>query len=234
MLGLDRRCTGAQIRQAYRLLVKRHHPDLHPGSAGALQLAQRLNAAHAVLSDPGRRRQYDRDLAAAEAPAPRAFTGKIERNVRQDVLLPIGDFFRGVLLQVRVDDPASNATPELYELQVPPMTAPGARFRLPRASPHQGGFVQVRLRMAPGFRFQLRGSDLRCTLLINAALAASGGVTTVAGPTGTSLRVTVPRNVRRGEIVRIPGEGMPRSRGGRGDLLVRINYRVVACISRRP
>ncbi|MBJ7259814.1 MAG: J domain-containing protein, partial [Chthoniobacterales bacterium] len=28
-LGLDRRCTTAQIRAAYRRLVKQHHPDVN-------------------------------------------------------------------------------------------------------------------------------------------------------------------------------------------------------------
>ncbi|MGI8955406.1 MAG: J domain-containing protein, partial [Chthoniobacterales bacterium] len=27
VLGLDRNCTAMQIRDAYRLLAKRHHPD---------------------------------------------------------------------------------------------------------------------------------------------------------------------------------------------------------------
>jgi hypothetical protein len=32
-LGLDHRCSTEQIRAAYRLLAKRHHPDLNPGCA---------------------------------------------------------------------------------------------------------------------------------------------------------------------------------------------------------
>jgi DnaJ-class molecular chaperone len=45
--------------------------------------------------------------------------------------------------------------------------------------------------------------------------------------------VPIPRGVERGEVLRIAGEGLPKSRGGRGDLLVRINYRVEVRISRR-
>ncbi len=51
-------------------------------------------------------------------------------------------------------------------------------------------------------------------------------------PTGGMIRLTIPRRVKRGEIVRLAGEGMPKPRGGRGDLLVRISYRPGVRISR--
>jgi DnaJ-class molecular chaperone len=38
--------------------------------------------------------------------------------------------------------------------------------------------------------------------------------------------------VKRGEIIRIAGEGMPKLRGGRGDLLVRISYRPEVRVTR--
>jgi DnaJ-class molecular chaperone len=46
------------------------------------------------------------------------------------------------------------------------------------------------------------------------------------------LRVRVPAGVKRGELVRVPGEGLPKARGGRGDLLVRITYRPDVRVSR--
>jgi DnaJ-class molecular chaperone len=54
----------------------------------------------------------------------------------------------------------------------------------------------------------------------------------IRGISGAMLRVPIPRGVERGEIVRVPGEGLPKSRGGRGDLLVRITYRVEIRITR--
>ena len=229
-LGLDRRCTTAQIRSAYRLLSKRHHPDLNPGSAEAVTRAQALNAAHEILSDPARRRTYDRDSRPASAPPARA--GKAQRNLSQDVHLRIEDFLRGVSLEVRVKDPANPHGPESYPLIVPSGTAPGTRFRLPRAAPFDGGFVQVRVRALPGFRFKARGSDLRCDLRISAQRATQGGTENLPGPAGMMLRVPIPPGISRGEIVRIPGEGLPKPRGGRGDLLLRVMYRPEVRISR--
>ncbi len=232
-LGLDRRCTLAQIRAAYRLLAKRHHPDVNGGSEQATEHAKVLNVAHEILSDPARRRAYDRELADRETKGrPPAGAQKIERNISQDVSLRIEDFLRGTTLSVRVNDPANPDGPEIYDLIVPPGTAPGTRFRLPRNGPFAGGFVQVRVKVLPGFRFKARGSDLRCDLRISARRAEQGGTEMMAGPTGAPLRVSIPEGVGRGAILRIPGEGLPKPRGGRGDLLVRVAYRPEVRISR--
>lgn len=231
-LGLDRRCTPAQIRSAYRLLSKRHHPDVNGGVAEVVRRAQALNAAYEVLSDAVRRRAYDRELAAEEEPAASARTAKIERNVAQDAHLRVEDFLRGTELEVRVKDPANPHGAESYALTVPPGTAPGTRFRLERAEPFAGGWVQVRVKVRPGGRFKARGADLRCELRINARRAALGGTEVMPGPAGALLRVAIPAGVGRGEIVRVAGEGLPRPRGGRGDLLVRITYRPEVRITR--
>lgn len=231
-LGLDRRCTSAQIRAAYRLLAKRHHPDLNRGSPDAVARSQEINAAHEVLSDPARRRAYDRELESRRAdPAPKQ-SARIERDIAQDVHLRIEDFLRGTIVEVRVKDPVNPGEPELYRVEIPADTAPGARIRLPRVAPFEGGFVQLRLRALPGFRFKVRGSDLRCDLRINAQRAAQGGVETIVGATGAPLRVNIPPRVVRGEILRLAGEGMPKPRGGRGDLLVRITYRPEVRVTR--
>ncbi len=225
-LGLDRGCTAAQIRAAYRLLARQHHPDLNPDSPAALRRTQELNAAHEILGDPARRRAYDHELAAPKKCAHPARPGKIQRNISQDVNLRLEDFLRGATREVRVDDPANPNGAEIYELAIPPGTAPGTRFRLPRGEPFAGGFVQLRVKALPNYRFKTRGSDLRCDLKIKPGCAAQGGEETIRGLTGALLRVPIPRGVARGEIIHLSGEGLPRPRGGRGDLLVRITYHV--------
>ncbi len=230
-LGLHRRCTDEQIRAAYRVLAKQLHPDVNGGSADAVARTQALNLAYEILSDPERRRAYDRELAAATKVGSPARAGRIERNVAQEVYLRFEEFLRGTTLLVRVNDPANVEGPELYELVIPPLTAPGARIRIAREGSLKGGFVFVKVKARPDFRFKPRGSDLRCDLRITAQRATQGGSELVRGLTG-SVRVTIPRGVARGEILRLPGEGLPQPRGGRGDLLVRITYRPEIRITR--
>jgi curved DNA-binding protein len=234
ILGLDRCCTAAQIRSAYRVQSKRHHPDLNPHSPEAAEHTRELNAAHEILSDPARRRAYDRELAAAEKSPSAAPTAKTERNIRHDALVRIEDLFRGTTLQVQVHDPANPHGAEAFTLELPPDTPSGTLFKLPRLAPFEGGFVQVRVKVRPGGRFKARGTDLRCDLRVSAALAARGGSEMIPGPSGGMLRVSIPARVGRGAILRVAGQGLPKPRGGRGDLLVRITYRPEVRISRAP
>lgn len=231
-LGLERGCTLAQIRAAYRLLAKHHHPDLNPGSPAAVASTQKLNAAYENLTDSTRRLDYDRELDAAKKSVPPLRAGKLQRVISQDVNLRIEDFLHGTEREVRVNDPANPQGPEVYRLVVPPGTAPGARFRLPRTAPGDRGFLQLRVRALPNFRFKVRGSDLRCDLRIKPEQVAHGGTEMIPGVSGAMLRVQIPRSVARGQIVRLPGEGLPKPRGGRGDLHVRITYRIEVRIVR--
>lgn len=231
-LGLHRRCTQEQIRTAYRVLAKRHHPDVNGGSAEAVAKTQALTAAYAVLGDPEQRAAYDRELAAVAASERDAAADRGGRRspprstsrLSQDVTVRLEDFLRGARLEVRVKDPSNEAGAEVYDLELPAGTAPGTRFRVERSANPGGGVVDVRVRAAADFRFKVRGSDLRCDLRISTARAAGGGSELVRGLTGM-VRVEIPRRVERGAVVRVSGEGLPRSRGGRGDLLVRIQYR---------
>jgi molecular chaperone DnaJ len=64
VLGVPRNASQSEIRNAYRTLAKQRHPD-HAGGSEA-EFA-RLQEAHAVLSDPDRRRQHDEALDLAHA-----------------------------------------------------------------------------------------------------------------------------------------------------------------------
>lgn len=194
---------------------------------------QALNVAYEILSDTSRRAAYDRQLAAANKASKPLRAAKNQTNLSQDVSLRIEELLRGTTCEVRVNDPSQPHGPEIYELTIPANTAPGTRIRLPRNHGDSGGFVLVRVKARPDFRFKVRASDLRCDLRINPQRALQGGAETVRGATGDFLRVQIPRGVARGEIVKIPGAGLPKPRGGRGDLLVRISYRPEVRISRR-
>ena len=148
-LGLDRRCTLAQIRDAYRLLVRKHHPDVNPDSPEAVARTQEIIVAYEILNDPRRRREYDFENDLARRAGNSSSPARIESNISQDVLLGIDELLRGTNLVVRVNDPANPDGGESYELAVPQETVPGTRFRIPRATPFESGFVNVRVKARP-------------------------------------------------------------------------------------
>ena len=68
-LGVTRDATPLQVARAHRRLAKRHHPDLQAGASGADERMRRINEAWAILSNPVRRREYDRQFPSAGTPA---------------------------------------------------------------------------------------------------------------------------------------------------------------------
>lgn len=59
ILGVDPKATEKEIKNAYRKLARKHHPDLHPNDKEAKTKFQQINEANEVLSDPVKRKKYD-------------------------------------------------------------------------------------------------------------------------------------------------------------------------------
>ena len=58
VLGVPHGATDDQIRKAYLKLVKELHPDVNPAKS-AEERFKKVTAAHEILGDPERRRQFD-------------------------------------------------------------------------------------------------------------------------------------------------------------------------------
>lgn len=70
ILGLDKHASTDDIKKAYRKLARQYHPDLNPNDKDANKKFQQINEANEVLSDPEKRKKYDRygkDWQHAEA-----------------------------------------------------------------------------------------------------------------------------------------------------------------------
>ena len=59
LLGIDKTATPKDIKNAYRKLARKHHPDLNPHDKDAKKNFQKINEANEVLSDPEKRKKYD-------------------------------------------------------------------------------------------------------------------------------------------------------------------------------
>ena len=59
ILGIDKTATPKEIKDAYRKLARKFHPDLHPDGKDAKKNFQQINEANEVLSDPEKRKKYD-------------------------------------------------------------------------------------------------------------------------------------------------------------------------------
>lgn len=59
VLGVSSDASSDDIRNAYRALAKKYHPDLNPGDKAAEETFKKIQAANEILSDADKRRQYD-------------------------------------------------------------------------------------------------------------------------------------------------------------------------------
>jgi curved DNA-binding protein len=58
-LGVAPDADEQAIKQAYRTLARRYHPDINPGDTQAEERFKEINEAYQALSDPERRRKYE-------------------------------------------------------------------------------------------------------------------------------------------------------------------------------
>src|SRR5476651_1252831 len=59
ILDIPKNASEKDIKNAYRKLARKYHPDLNPNDAEANKKFQQLNEANEVLSDPEKRKKYD-------------------------------------------------------------------------------------------------------------------------------------------------------------------------------
>ena len=59
LLGVPRKAPQKEIRQAYRKLARKYHPDLNPGDKSSEEKFKQVQEAYDVLSDAKKRQMYD-------------------------------------------------------------------------------------------------------------------------------------------------------------------------------
>ena len=60
VLGVSPSASPEQIRSQYRVLVRKYHPDLHPGDASAARMMERVNAAYDIVGNSEERQSIRR------------------------------------------------------------------------------------------------------------------------------------------------------------------------------
>src|SRR3954447_23181564 len=59
-LGVDRKASADEIKKAYRKLARQYHSDRNPDDPKAEERFKEISEAYDVLSDPDKRKKYDR------------------------------------------------------------------------------------------------------------------------------------------------------------------------------
>lgn len=201
LLGVGREAGAEELKKAYRRLAVNWHPDRNPGSRLAEERFKAIAEAYAVLSHPGKRRQYDL-LGPAE------FNKEYSREDIFQGFEP-GDFFKSFGLEN-----AREALDRIFHQQ-PGGAVPAAA---PRVSEFFSGFGQ---KHAPRDR---RSPDVVVPLVLSFREAALGAEKFVAynNLSGAAVKVplTVPPGVQHGQRLMLRGQGPARPGERGGDIVV--------------
>jgi curved DNA-binding protein len=63
VLGINRNATDKEIKNAFRQLARKFHPDLHPNDVGAESEFKEINEAYEILSDQEKKKSYEKYLS---------------------------------------------------------------------------------------------------------------------------------------------------------------------------
>jgi len=217
ILGVDRKASEKEIKSAYRKLARKYHPDVNPGNASAESRFKEINEAHAVLTDPEKRKQYDTlgpDWQKRFQTRPGTYTrttaGPADFSDFFETLFgqrqtgqSTGDFDLGSIFgrgrNRRADTQARGA-----DIEQPIDVTLQEAFR----GGERAFTIQAQQTCPTCHGSGLQGEQLCPTC---------HGATTV--PKTRRLDVKIPAGVREGSRIRIAGEGNPGSNGGSaGDL----------------
>jgi DnaJ-class molecular chaperone len=218
ILGVAKSASDKEIKQAFRKLARKYHPDVNPGDKGAEARFKEINEAHEVLSDPGKRKKYDelganwRQYEAAGGPAgaggPFAgqwnWSGGQPGGFRTMTEEEMSEMFGGG------DSPFS----DFFRTFFGGDEEPGARRNERRG--------RARSR-------NQQGRDVEHEIELDLESAAQGSVQRLGlrhGGEARSVEVRIPAGVTDGSRVRVSGEGgRGTGSGPSGDLYLRVHLR---------
>ena len=101
VLGVQRNASLGAIKQAYRELVRKYHPDAAGEDLKAREQFDLLQAAYETLSDPAKRAQYDKTLPTRKYPLSDMDAESLWREAT-DLTLERADSFGPMIQAMRV------------------------------------------------------------------------------------------------------------------------------------
>jgi len=224
VLGVSKDAPEADIKKAYRKLARQFHPDLNPGNRSAEERFKEINEANEVLSDSGKRRKYDelgsnweqiqRDRQYARQYARPGFEGS-EKD------FDFGDFF-STFFGDRVSPFGGDA------FGTGPLRGDDLQFEVELALEDLHHGTRKLLNLSVGeICPTCKGQGM---IMTSSYSHGRKQVVTSAHPCGTchgsgrvtarrEIKVKIPKGIKDGSKIRLPGMGDKGIRGGApGDL----------------
>lgn len=233
ILGVPRTATDDDIRQAFRKLAMRHHPD----RGGDAAQFQEINEAHSVLGDPEKRRAYDQpaprfqgfgnDAGFREFADFQSMFDHVRQQARQTharltLWISLRDAALGGQRTVTIGNPAGVSG---ARIDIPLAVNDGDHVQYPRLGPG-GCDLVVTFRITPEPGWSRTGLDLQTTAKVSIWTLITGGEITVRDILDREYVLRVQRRTKPGTTLRLGNRGLRNTHNQIGSLLVRLEAEI--------
>ena len=200
LLGVNKYSSKEEIKQNYRKLAKKYHPDANIGSPEAEEVFKDLTVAYDILMDKEKKKKYDRQVARYGYGIPPRNSHKKEikygvknTDAASELISTLLGFGKGAKEMF-----TSTATDIKDKLNV-------------KKEPKKGNNIEASLDISLEEGFF--GADKKLSLK------------TVGGKVN-NYTVQVPQGIRDGEKIRLAALGKPGKNGGKnGDLIITVKMK---------
>ncbi|MDJ0816497.1 MAG: DnaJ domain-containing protein [Desulfobacterales bacterium] len=243
VLGVESDASVSKIKEAYRQLAFKYHPDRNRGDSVAADRMKKINEAYAVLSNPSKKAEYDQLRSQFGSSAysrfkntyteQDIFSGSDINHIFEEMARSFGfrgssEIFREFYGKGYQRFEFKNAEGTTRQFVFQSGSRPG--FKLHGQGPLSGNLgklIRFVLQKAGGIQLPEDGADIDEHLYLAPQQALQGGpYAYYLRRQAKKLVVKIPPGIREGQRIRLAGMGEKGKSGGRpGDLFLRVHIR---------
>lgn len=258
ILGVDKSSSHEEIKQAYRKLAMKHHPDRNGGDDVEFK---KIQQAYDVIGNETSRKEYDNKTTSNfqqfggmpygfndfiskmfgnhqfEDIFSRQYQQEKNKHVNLKISIKLQDVLSGKNFVISVKLPSGKD--QLVDINIPPGIENNATIRYRNIGDDSiptvpRGDILLTVSVEDDPHYQRRGADLVKTIEVSIWDALLGASLIIDTLDKKQLEVTIPPGLQPGQIVALTGQGLPvYNSNQKGRLLLHCNVKIPVLLTNK-